>query len=138
MTRGMVLLALESVHASELRHVRLGRHTSRKHQMLRLQCDLLAIALDDDRPFLRSVVPVGVFGRGAGPVVQLHDLSVHLQPVADFVLGRKYWPVLREIDVWQMIVPDRVVQAERLVAVAPGIAGTVIFLNDDGGYAELA
>ena len=138
MARGMVLLTLEDVHALELRHVRLGRHASRKHQLLRLERDLLAIALDDDGPFLVGVVPIGVFGRGAGPVVQLHDLGVHLQPVADLVLGREHRPVLREVDVGQMIVPDRVVQAERLVAVAPGIAGAGVLLDDDGGHAELA
>src|SRR3954471_16225616 len=36
-----------------------------------------------------------------------------------------------------MVVPDRVVQAERLIAVAPGIAGTGVLLDDDGGHAEL-
>ena len=79
-----------------------------------------------------------MFGRGAGPVVQLHDLGVHLQPVADLVLGREHRPVLREVDVGQMVVPDRVMQAERFIAVTPGIAGASVFLDDDGGHAELA
>ena len=37
-----------------------------------------------------------------------------------------------------MVIPDRVVQAERLVAVAPAIARAGIFLDNDGGHAELA
>ena len=37
-----------------------------------------------------------------------------------------------------MVVPDRVMQAERFIAVAPGIAGAFVFLDDDGGHAELA
>src|SRR5262249_12313595 len=37
-----------------------------------------------------------------------------------------------------MVVPDRVVKTERLVAVTPGVAGTVVLLDDDGGHAELA
>jgi hypothetical protein len=37
-----------------------------------------------------------------------------------------------------MVVPDGVMQAERLVAGAPGIAGALVLLDDDGGDAELA
>src|SRR6516162_8259279 len=37
-----------------------------------------------------------------------------------------------------MVVPDRIVQAERFVAVAPGIAGAAVLLDDDCGHAELA
>ncbi len=37
-----------------------------------------------------------------------------------------------------MIVPDRVVQAERLVAVAPGVARTWVLFDDDRGHTELA
>src|SRR5262245_21887225 len=72
MARGMVLLTFEGVHALELRHVRLGGHAGRKHQLFRLEGDLFAIALDDDVPFLFGLVPARVFGGGAGPVVQLH------------------------------------------------------------------
>src|SRR3984957_9046759 len=36
-----------------------------------------------------------------------------------------------------MVVPDRIVQAERLVALAPGIARALVFLNDDRRHAEL-
>ena len=104
-----------------------------------LSAILLAIALDDDSPFLLSVVPsrrVWPWWRSSNS--NSMTLVYDLQPVADLVLGRKYWPVLREVDVWQVIVPDRIVQAERLVAVTPGIAGTIVLLNDDGGHAELA
>src|SRR5271163_1707546 len=36
-----------------------------------------------------------------------------------------------------MVVPDRIVQAERLIALAPGIAGPLIPFDDDRGHAEL-
>ena len=36
-----------------------------------------------------------------------------------------------------MIVPDRIVQAERLVALAPAVAGALVLLDDDGWHAEL-
>ena len=76
-------------------------------------------------------------GRGA-PVVELHHPRVHLQPVADLVLGREDGPVLGELDVRQVVVPDRVVQAERLVALAPGVAGALVALDDDRRDVELA
>ena len=37
-----------------------------------------------------------------------------------------------------MVVPDRIMQAERFIAVAPGIAGAPVFLDDDCGHVELA
>src|SRR5215475_14922523 len=57
MARGMVLLTLEGVHAPEFRHVRLGGHAGRKHQLFRLERDIFAATLDDDVPFLFGVVP---------------------------------------------------------------------------------
>src|ERR1022692_5120510 len=57
------------------------------------------------------------------PVVEFHDLRVRLKPVGDLVLGREDRPVVREPQVGQVVVPDRVMQAERLVAAAPLVAG---------------
>ena len=37
-----------------------------------------------------------------------------------------------------MVVPDRVVQAQAFVAVAPGVAGAGVFLHDDGRHAQAA
>src|SRR5262249_20585164 len=37
-----------------------------------------------------------------------------------------------------MVVPDRIVQAERLVALAPTVAGPFVLLDDDGRHIELA
>ena len=36
-----------------------------------------------------------------------------------------------------MVVPDRVVQGQRLVALSPCVAGPGIAIDDDGGHAEL-
>ena len=101
------------------------------------QRDLLAVAIDDDGPFLLRRVVFRALGGRLGPVVQLHHLGVHFQPVADLVLGREHRPVLREVDIGQMVVPDRIVQAERLVALAPGVAGALVLLDDDRRHAEL-
>jgi hypothetical protein len=45
--------------------------------------------------------------------------------------------VLGEGDVGQVIVPDRIVQHERTIAVAPRIAGTRVFFHDERRHAEL-
>ena len=119
----VVLVALEVLHAGDLGHVRLARHAGRKHELLRPQRDRLAVALDLHRPLAGIRVVGRALGLGASPVVELHHPRVHLEPVADLVLGRVHRPVLRELDVRQVVVPDRVVQAQRLVAVAPGVAG---------------
>src|SRR6266436_3575392 len=37
-----------------------------------------------------------------------------------------------------MIVPDRIVQAERLVTLAPAVARSFVFLNDDRRHIKLA
>src|SRR6185295_11216665 len=71
------------------------------------------------------------------PVVELHHPRVHLEPVADLVLRREHRPVLGELDVRQVVVPDRVVQAERLVALAPRVPGALVALDDDGRDTEL-
>ena len=81
---------------------------------------------------------MGFFGRGGTPVVDLHDLGVHLQPVADFVFGRKHRPVIGEGQIGQMVIPDRVVQTEGFVTVAPAVAGACIFFHHDGGHTEAA
>ena len=54
MPRRMMLIALEDVHAREIGHDRLARHARGEHQLLGLQDDVLAVAQDDDRPFLAS------------------------------------------------------------------------------------
>ena len=74
---------------------------------------------------------------GRAPIIELHDLGVHFQPVADLVLRREYRPVLRERQIRHMVVPDRIMQAERLVALAPAVAGPLVLLHDDGRHAEL-
>ena len=134
----VVLVALEVVHAGDVGHVRLAGHAGRHHELLRPQRDRLAVALDVQRPLAGVGVVRGALGLGAGPVVELHHPRVHLQPVADLVLGREHRPVLRELDVRQVVVPDRVVQAQRLVAVAPAVAGPLAALDDDRRHAELA
>ena len=87
MGRGMMLLALEGLHALEARHVRFGRHAGSEDELLRREGDLFAVAIDDDSPLFLFGIVGRAFGGRFGPVVQLHDLGVHFEPVADLVLG---------------------------------------------------
>ena len=96
----------------------------------------LAVALDLDRPLLLRVVVARALALGAAPVVELHHLRVHLEPVADLVLGAEHRPVLGERQVRQVVVPHRVVQAQALVALAPGVAGPLVLLDDDRRHAQ--
>ena len=77
-------------------------------------------------------------GLGARPVVELHHLRVGLEPVGDLVLGREHRPVVGELDVGQVVVPDRVVQAQRLVAAAPLVARAAPCLSIDDASARRA
>ena len=52
--------------------------------------------------------------------------GVHFEPVGDLVLRREHRPVLGEREVRQVVVPHRVVQAQRLVAPAPRVAGAFV------------
>ena len=80
-------------------------------------------------PLLGRLVVAGAERAGVGPVVQLHHPRVGLEPVGDLVLGGEHRPVVRELDVGQVVVPDRVVQAERLVPAAPLVAGPRVLVD---------
>ena len=133
--RRVVLLAAEGVLAGIRRPVGVAAHPERDDEVLRSQHDLLAVAVDGDDPLLRLVVPARVAARRPGPVAELHERDVVLEPVADLVLGREHRPVLGELEVGQVVVPDRVVQVEGRVALAPGVTRPLVALEDDGRYA---
>ena len=63
-------------------------------------------------------------------------IRVVFQPVADLVLGRENRPVVGELHVGQVVVPDRIVQVEGLVALTPGVTRALILFDDDGGHSE--
>ena len=136
--RAVVHVAAEHVRAGDLGHPRLPGHPGREHELLRPQRQRHPLALDLDGPLTRLLRPGGRGRRGARPVRHLHHLHVRLEPVADLVLGREHRPVVGELQVRQVVVPDRVVQAERLVPVAPLVAGPRVLVDDEGRDAELA
>ena len=57
-------------------------------------------------------------------------------PILSF--GEKTGQFSGNFDVGQVVVPDRIVQAERLVAVAPRVAGALVALDDDRRHPQLA
>ena len=132
-----MLVSLEDVATGEVGNDRLAGHAGCEDQLFGPQGDLLAGAVEHNGPFALLFVVGRAFRFGRTPIVEFHHLGVHFQPVADLVLGREYRPVRRERQIGHVIVPDRVMQAERLVALAPAVAGTLVLLDDDGWHAEL-
>ena len=132
----MMLLALEALSSREVRNLREARHAGRDHELLRLQRHLFAVTLDDDGPLALALVEGSALARGRGPVIELHDPGVGFEPVAHLVLGRVDRPVIGKRQVRQVVVPDRIVQAERLVAIAPCVARPSIAVDDQGGHTE--
>jgi len=70
----------------------------------------------------------------ARPIIEFHDFGVHFQPVANLVFWGEDGPVVGEGQVRHVVVPDRVVQAQRLVATAPLITRALGFVDDQSGY----
>ncbi len=132
----MMALALEILHAGIGRQVRDGRHAGGEHELLRAQRHGLAVAQHLDGPFLGFGIVSGRAALRPAPIVELHDLRVHLQPVADLVLRGENGPVVGEGQVGKVVVPDRVVQMQRLVAAAPLVAGPLVLVDDQGRDAE--
>ena len=136
MRAGVVLNTLEAVHARIAGQVRHTRHAGGQHQMGRTQAHRLAVTLDLHRPGLAGLVKSRRAANRLRPVVELHQRAVGLEPVAHLVLGRVDRPVLWKGQVRQVVIPDRVVQTQRLVSVAPGIAWAFVAIDDQGGHAQ--
>jgi len=80
---------------------------------------------------------VGVFERSLGPDVEFQDLGVGFEPVPELVFWSEDGPMLREVDVREMVVPDRVVEDELMVSISPIIADTGIAVDDEGLDSQL-
>ena len=136
MLRGVVLLTLESGCALEFRHIGNGRKPGGQNQLRWLQRDRLSLACHFHHPVLFLFIKFRRLAHRLCPVIQLHDLGVHFQPVTQLVLGRKNRPVIREWQIGHMVIPDRIMQAERLVTLAPAISRLLVLLDDDGGNTQ--
>mmetsp|Transcript_14521 Transcript_14521/g.38603 ORF Transcript_14521/g.38603 Transcript_14521/m.38603 type:complete len:787 (-) Transcript_14521:9-2369(-) len=108
-----LLLPLEGGHARE------PVETGCQHELFRCQPHGLTIPLNRHGPLPRRAVPSGGRAPRIGPVIDAHDLHVHLQPVRNLILAGIDWPRLRELHVGQVRAPDGVVQRKGVVARAP-------------------
>ena len=130
---------LHAGEASRRRAIELVRRAvcaGREHELLWTQHRCSRPRVDQHRPLALPSIVARVEAFGRSPVVELHHPGIHLQPIAHLVLRREHRPVVRERQVGQVVVPDRVVQHERLVAVPPRVAGARVLLQDDGRHAE--
>ena len=135
---GVLLLTFEGFGPRKVRHIGHARHARGQHQLLGPQGHGLAVAYHLDHPLAARLIELSTLtGRGV-PVIELHDLGIHLQPVRDLVLGREHRPVCREGDVRHVVVPHRIMQTQGLVAIAPGIARTRILVDHDGWHIHLS
>ena len=127
----MLLRPSERVGPGDPRDVRHAGHARRQDQLPGPQHDRLPFTVDGHRPVLRVFMILSAATEGGVPVVQLHDLGVHLQPIADLVLRREHRPMVGKRQVGEVVVPHGVVQAERLVAIPPRIAGAMVLFDDE-------
>ena len=111
--------------------------TGGKDQLARAQRNALSFPGDLNQPFACCRVIFGRVAAGGLPDVQLEQVCIGLQPVTHFVFRRENRPVFREGQIGQVIVPDRVMQHEATVAVAPTVARAGILFHDQRGHTQL-
>lgn len=93
-------------------------------------------ALQGHCPALAAVVPQCRLDGGPHPYIQVQQLGVGLEKVGQLVLGGEDGPPVWEGNVWQMIVPDGIVQNKLVVSLAPIVADIVVGVNNESGHAE--
>ena len=98
-----------------------------KDQLRGHQGDGRARVIHLHRP-ARAVILRGGDGR-AGPDIQLEQAGIGLKPVAHLILGGKDRPGFGEGQVGHVVIPDRIMQHEAAVAVAPTVAGAGVFFD---------
>ena len=81
------MLAFKIFHAFEVRHIGFARHAGGEDQLLGMENNFLAIAINCYDPFLLGFVIGRGFSRCLGPVIQLHDFGVHFEPITNLVFG---------------------------------------------------
>lgn len=88
------------------------------------------------RPAFLLVVPGPGLDRRLHPYVQFEKPGVRLEEVGQLVLWREDGPPVREGHVREVVIPDRVVQDELVIPLAPVVADGVIGVDDKSGYVE--
>src|SRR5262249_4957904 len=111
-------------------------HAGRQYQVLGPQHQALAGAVDEDPPLAQALVKLRPITFRIGPVVELHDLDVHLQPVRELVLGREHRPVVGKRQMGRGALPTRTMQGQRLAAAAPAAAGARMLLKHEGRHRQ--
>ena len=135
---GVHHIALERLEAGQLRDQRIGGNPVREHDVARVHDPLAAVSQLERRvPAPGPVVPLTLRELRAGPVVDLHGLRIDLEPHPQHVLRNVVRPRRRERHVGQVVDLDRVMQCQRVVAVAPTVADPRPLLDDERVNAEL-
>ena len=123
------------------REVLLARVARRLDDVARVQGAGLGLAVgmgafDRDGPATRRLIP-GRLGDGTrGPDVEFEQFGVRLEELGQLVLGGEDGPVWREVDVGQVVVPDRVMKHQLVVAQSPVVAYSLFAVDDESVDAE--
>ena len=128
---GMHHLAGKVLQAGDFRHARNAADAGRQHDMARMHGALAAVgAAQRHRPAAVLLVVTAALELGLGPEVQLHGLDIGLEPVGELVLRNVGRPVRREVQIGQVIDLNLIMQRQRMVALAPIVADTLLAIDD--------
>lgn len=67
-------------------------------------------------PLALGFIPLSIVERSGGPYIQLHKAGIGFEPLRQLVLWSKDRPMGREWNVWEMVVPHRVMKDELVVS----------------------
>src|SRR6185436_3989527 len=118
--------------------IRDAAHAGRHDDVTRAQLTRRSIPFHFHLPLLRDRVVRAALEFRAGPVVELQALDVGLEPAGELVLRDVHREARREGQVGQMVDVHLVVQRQRVIALAPVVAGARPAVDDQGVDLALA
>lgn len=89
------------------------------------------LVVENDFPQLLGFVPMRVDELGARPHVQFEERGVCLEKLGQFILGREDGPMRGELQIGHMIIPDRVMKDELVIALSPVVTHALVFVDHE-------
>ena len=133
----MKLRPLECVFAFEFRHFGKPGQPKRHNNMCGPQGFGCARTGDLRGPFLRLSVKRRMLKDSVVPDVQAQIGCVAFQPIAHLIFGGEHGPAFREGFERHVIVPNRIVQNETVIARPPLVPDARIFVDDQVRHTQI-
>jgi len=89
-------------------------------------------SLNSDIPSLLRIVPLCLNEGSLHPDVELKKSGVSFEELSELVLGCEDGPLRRELEIWHVIVPDRIVEDKLVVSLSPVIAYAIVLVDCEG------